>query len=219
MVNKVFIISGASSGLGKAMKNVIINKSNHKVISLSRKQESSDLQNDRVEFVACDLYSTKVAQCLKNIRLDGSKSEIIFINNAAVIEPLQKVGEMTEEEINYHFQVNVASPISLINAVVGYFNRGPLTIINISSGASTRPISNWSLYCASKASLEMFCKVLCKEHPSINISSVDPGALDTNMQKTIRNSRASDVENYKSLKNEILIDPEQAALNILSPFL
>ena len=182
-MNKVFIISGASRGLGKAMKQIIIERSKHKVISLSRKEEITDVLNDRIEFIPCDLYSTTVTQCINMLKLDVSASEIIFINNAAVIEPLKIVGEMTEEDINYHLQVNVASAISLINAIVRYIPRGPLKIINISSGASSRPIPHWSLYCASKASLEMFCKVLSIEHPGINVLSVDPGALNTSMQK------------------------------------
>ncbi|MBM0745203.1 SDR family NAD(P)-dependent oxidoreductase (plasmid) [Phormidium sp. CLA17] len=56
-------------------------------------------------------------------------------------------------------------------------------IMNISSGLVVRPIPEFSLYCTSKAAIEMMGKVLSMEvgDRSITVNTVSPGPIDTEM--------------------------------------
>ena len=214
-MTKTFIITGASRGLGKALKDFIIANSEHSVISISRNTESSDISNDRIDFISFDLSDIKSIRRVENFFDSKSSREFVFINNAAVLEPLKRIGEMSKSEISYHLQVNITSSITLINFLINRFPTRLSTIINISSGASLNPISHWSLYCASKAALNMFCKVLAKEYPLINVRNIDPGVLDTDMQKVIRNSEILDVDNFRLLEsNEDLINGDVLLMNM-----
>ena len=63
-------------------------------------------------------------------------------------------------------------------------------VINISSGTGTNPLSDMSVYCASKAGMNMFTRVVGLEqenaaHP-VEIIAVNPGMVETDMQKLAR---------------------------------
>ena len=59
-------------------------------------------------------------------------------------------------------------------------------IVNVSSGASQHPIEAWSAYCAAKAGLNHFTRVLAAEEPAVTVVAVRPGVVDTQMQAVIR---------------------------------
>ncbi len=82
------------------------------------------------------------------------------------------------------------------------FNANALTFVNISSGAANRAISNWSLYCSSKAFIEMFFNVAEKEYERHRFFNIDPGVMDTNMQKSIRDSDFPDLSDFQKLEKE-----------------
>lgn len=199
MSSKCFVITGASSGLGKALKNYLISETTHYVVSLSRSPEPEDSTNSRVQFFKCDLNELEDLSFIDLIYQCYSHKELVFVNNAAVILPLQAIGTFTPSDLLKHFSINVISPIQLINKFVSLFGQSKLSIVNISSGAAGRPLSHWSLYCTSKAALHMFCNTLALDHPSIAVYNTDPGVMNTNMQRQIRESSIPDLTTFVKL--------------------
>ncbi len=69
-------------------------------------------------------------------------------------------------------------------------------IVTISSGAATRPIAGWSLYCAGKAGLDHFARVMADEQADcprpVQLINVSPGVIDTDMQAAIRDASPAD---------------------------
>ncbi|MBO1261745.1 SDR family NAD(P)-dependent oxidoreductase [Bordetella holmesii] len=63
-------------------------------------------------------------------------------------------------------------------------------IINISSGAGRNPTAGWGVYCATKAAVDMYSRVLKTEHGAsgVRVVSLAPGIVDTGMQADIRSS-------------------------------
>ena len=61
-----------------------------------------------------------------------------------------------------------------------------MRIINISTGAARKPFAGLSAYCASKAAALMLLDCLAKERPDVDISHVDPGVFDSDMQLALR---------------------------------
>ena len=55
-----------------------------------------------------------------------------------------------------------------------------------SSGAATLTVEHVSAYCAAKAALNHFTRVLAAEEPRLTVMAVRPGVVDTRMQKLIR---------------------------------
>ena len=59
-------------------------------------------------------------------------------------------------------------------------------IINVSSGFAVRPVPGLAAYCTSKAALNHFTKTFAEEEKGITVMAFRPGAVDTTMQKVIR---------------------------------
>jgi benzil reductase ((S)-benzoin forming) len=93
----------------------------------------------------------------------------------------------------------------------------PATALYVSSGAATRPIEGWAVYCATKAGGEMYFRVLAAERPDLRVANVNPGRMDTGMQDVLRESdfpsRQSYVDAYESGD---LADPDDVAARIIS---
>jgi benzil reductase ((S)-benzoin forming) len=65
-------------------------------------------------------------------------------------------------------------------------------ILNISSGAANNPYYGWSAYCTAKAGLDMLTRCVATEQEKqpypVEIMSVAPGVIDTDMQTIIRDT-------------------------------
>lgn len=215
---KCFVITGASSGLGKALKDFLISETHHFVVSLSRKAEPEDISTERILFSYCDLASLDNTNFIKDICNKYQEEHIIFINNAATILPLCEVGCFREDELAAYFKINVEAPVKLINELVALKKKG-LTVLNISSGAAKRAISHWSLYCSAKAAVNMFCDVLAIDHPEVIVRNIDPGVINTQMQSQIRESNIPDLQIFADFSaNEQLKEPADVAREILIDF-
>lgn len=85
----------------------------------------------------------------------------------------------------------------------------------MSSGAATGPYSSWGAYGSSKAALNHLAITVNAEEPSITAVAIRPGTVDTDMQKTIRETHSSrmdekDVTKFTNLHlNGGLLNPEQ----------
>ena len=82
---------------------------------------------------------------------------------------------------------------------------GKKKILNISSGAAVNPYESWSLYCTSKAGVDMMTKVLSKEQKrlkkGVKIVSIYPGIVDTDMQEKARNTPKEKENKKNEFKN------------------
>ncbi|MDM5246501.1 SDR family NAD(P)-dependent oxidoreductase [Lysinibacillus sp. G4S2] len=194
---RLFIITGVSSGLGEQIADKLIIKK-EKLVAIGRKftkkqLDVSQLSPDLIHLLYCDLSNEKEMNVLFDkfpSNYFNDVNEIVFINNAGVIGPINKIGKYGDSNfIKKHINVNYLSPLILINQLVRIT---PITkkikIINISSGAATKAMEGWSLYCSSKAAIKMFLSVLEKESENIEVLNIDPGVMDTKMQQLIRNS-------------------------------
>jgi NAD(P)-dependent dehydrogenase (short-subunit alcohol dehydrogenase family) len=113
-------------------------------------------------------------------RIDG------VINNAGIVEPIAAVAEGDPAGWERNLAVNLLAPMQLIQAALPYLRQSQGRVINVSSGAAVNAVSGWAAYCAAKAGLNHFTRVLAKEEPVITALAVRPGIVDTEMQATIR---------------------------------
>ncbi|MGD8992465.1 MAG: SDR family NAD(P)-dependent oxidoreductase, partial [Desulfobacterales bacterium] len=145
----------------------------------------------------CQTAVAKTLECFG--RLDA------VVNNAGMIEPLSPVSDSDVDRWQYNIAVNLLGPFYLIRAAISALRDHRGRIINVSSGAAAISIENASAYCAAKAALNHFSRVLAAEEPRLTVVAVRPGVVDTRMQDTIRQKGArvmpaEQLAYYQSLK-------------------
>lgn len=210
-------ITGSSTGLGKALVELLLEDEQNEVIGVSRSQS---IQHPRYTHITQDLtqaFSSSFFQALP-----ANCQKIVLINNAGAIGPVTRVGEQSYKEVANNYTLNVTAPSVLCNQFVKAYQNtsAEKIIINVSSGAGKAPIAAWSTYCASKAALDMFSQVLQAEHPDFNVFAIAPGIVDTPMQETIRKSDETQFPQLEKFKNYKvdgdLSSPREVAFKYLS---
>lgn len=217
-MKKTVIITGANRGLGKGFVDVLIQDKDCFIISISRRlsEEQKTYSSDRFFFLELDLAKDDIADKLKQLEGKIGAEPLFYINNASIIEPISKIENLEEKALEKIIAVNVKSTVLLMQYMLKNFKENQLTLVNISSGAANRPINNWSLYCSSKAFNQMFFNVAENEYQQHRFFNINPGVLDTGMQKNIRESDFPDLEKFKELQKEgQLKSPIEAAKEIL----
>ena len=218
-MKKVFIITGANRGLGKAFADLLIKNEDHFVISISRSvsDEQKFDTSANFYFIGADLADNNIGEKIAVLKDLIGNQDICFINNASVIEPITKIEYLNEDDMDKAISVNIKSTMLIMQYLISHFNNNKLSFVNISSGAADRAISNWSLYCSSKAFIKMFFNVAESEYNQHRFFNIDPGVMDTNMQKSIRNSDFPDVADFQNLEKEGKLKSTKAvALEILN---
>jgi benzil reductase ((S)-benzoin forming) len=205
-MEKIVIITGGNKGLGEGLSKVY-HKNGYRVFSISRSIKEKFYT---AEQYSCDLSNVEtIKPTLTEIfsHLDATNTKkILLINNAGDLGTVNTIENINPKDINYTIQVNLIAPLILNATFIKLTNEFNCKkeIINISSGAAINPYESWSLYCASKAGIDMMTKVISKEQKhhenGVKIVSIYPGIVDTDMQSKVRNTPK---ENFKSIQRFI----------------
>ncbi|HNX43033.1 MAG TPA: (S)-benzoin forming benzil reductase [Bacteroidales bacterium] len=234
---KYFIITGTSRGIGEAIARKLLMTGNS-LICTSRSlnedlTETASNMSIPLYYHPCDLSRTSSAMefiktAFRIIDLKNAES-IALINNAGMLAPIGPAGNLKPLDIERHYKTNILAPVNLTNEFIKRTQTLTLqkVILNISSGASGHPYHGWSVYCSSKAALEMFTRTVALEqetekHPVI-VFALKPGIVDTSMQSLIRRSDPElfrDRDKFVKLHdNGLLVKPETVADAIVSAML
>lgn len=221
-----YVVTGTTRGIGRALAEQIVARGDN-LYTLSRAPESRAGSWHNFE---CDLrYPDQVSQAMTRI-LDTMGRvpcrDAVLISNAGVLGPIEPVANLAPDQIADHMQINLLTPTLLIGLFVRATRQWQCRrrIIAITSGAGRHPYAGWSLYCGSKAGLDMVVRCAAREQQAgeanpVNISAVAPGVVATDMQTEIRSAdeahfpgRARFIELHASGK---LSSPKQVATTIL----
>ncbi|HXC03685.1 MAG TPA: SDR family NAD(P)-dependent oxidoreductase [Bacteroidia bacterium] len=214
-----YYITGTSRGLGKALAEHYLKEGpDNKVIGISRSQ---DLSHKNYEHFSIDLSDPDQLKAFRFSPHHDAK-RIVLVNNAGVVGMIKPLGHQSADAIIHNIHVNLTAPAVLTNQFMLTYREAAAVklIVNVSSGAGKNPIAGWAPYCASKAGLDMMCRVVEEEQQTafgypFRIFSVSPGVIDTRMQEEIRAAspedfkRLNDFINYK-IENQ-LAHPEHIA--------
>jgi len=184
-MKKAIWVTGASSGIGKAIAEKFVEE-NYNVIGSARqveliKKHNNNLTDSRkIIAIKNDVSDFEnVQKTVKEIRVQFDID--CLINNAGTTV-FKSFEETNLDEIKKIIDVNLLGSIYATKAVLPeMIKRKSGTIINILSVAAKTIFTNSSIYTASKSGLEAFAKVLreeVREH-NIRIINVFPGATAT----------------------------------------
>jgi len=196
---KVILITGANSGVGKAT-SIELAKNGDCVVMLCRdknrgEQALSDVKeaskNKDVELMLCDLSSlSDIKNFCREFKEKYNRLDVL-INNAGVILPGR---HLTKDGFELQFQVNYLAPVLINKLLLGIMVKGS-RIINVSSGAHkigkiffedvnlTKNYRLWRAYAQSKLALTIYTYELSRrlENSGITVNSVHPGAVASSM--------------------------------------
>jgi NAD(P)-dependent dehydrogenase (short-subunit alcohol dehydrogenase family) len=131
----------------------------------------------------------------------------LWVNNAGLLAPIAPLREADPDELRANVEANVLGVLYGSAAFARHVRARPGggTLVNISSGAATRPYEGWVAYCASKAAVDHATRVVAAEEAEAGLRAyaVAPGVVDTDMQATIRATpveRFPEVERFHDLR-------------------
>ena len=231
---QLMIITGASRGLGQAIAHELLADNRH-LLTIARKPdpslaEAARAAGCRVEQWALDVgLDTGVGARLEVWLSEQARdiySSVTLINNAGVIGPVGPIERSKPDDVASVLRVGLEGPINLTAAFLRATERWPgqRRVLNISSGAGRNPIAGWSVYCAAKAGLDHFSRVVAldesKKPNGARIVSLAPGVIDTDMQGQIRAAPTVDFPDKQKFidlhATSQLATPQHAASRVLS---
>ncbi|WP_162416626.1 SDR family oxidoreductase [Cyclobacterium roseum] len=216
--NKVVIITGASSGIGKATATKLAKEGAAVVLCARSENELNKLKDKIVSdggnalVVKTDVtkpaeFGEAVSQTLAEY---GSID--VLINNAGLM-PLSFVEKLKTDEWEKMVDVNIKGVLNGVAAVLPTMRTNKSGhIINISSSAAHNYFPGGAIYCATKVAVKMFSEGLRKELAplyGINVTSIEPGAVNTNLFETITDDDIK--EKLKGMKDMTTLEAEDIA--------
>jgi NAD(P)-dependent dehydrogenase (short-subunit alcohol dehydrogenase family) len=120
----------------------------------------------------------------------------LWVNNAGVLAPIGPLAEADPSEAAANIEINVTGVLhgSALFARHVRSRPGGGVLLNISSGAGTRPYAGWAAYGAAKAAVNQLTRVVALEEAGSGLRAyaVAPGVVDTDMQAATRRTPAAD---------------------------
>src|SRR5690554_2290540 len=182
MSEKIIFITGASSGIGRAMAEFLHQKG-YKVYGTSRNPQQ--YPESKVKLVALEVTDVgSIRKAVEHVIEIEGKIDVLINNAGAGITGALE--EIPSEEIKRNFDTNLFGPIELIKAVLPQMRKQKSgLIINITSIAGYMGLPYRSVYSASKGALELITEALRMEVKQfgIEVTNVAPGDFATNIAR------------------------------------
>ena len=183
---KTVLITGGARRLGKALAlataeagaNVAFTylTSADDARHTQREIEQSGVQTFALQ---CDLREEQSIQQAVSQVLSRFQTIDILINNAGVFQTA-KLEEITAEQWDQVFSVNVRAPFLVSKHCIPALRNAHGKIINLGSLGGEKPWTTHAHYCSSKAAVHMLTDVMAKAlAPEIAVNCVAPGMIDT----------------------------------------
>ena len=207
MSTQLFILTGASRGLGHAMAEQLL-APGHRLLCLSRQTSDALAGRAREAGVICEQWPVDLAHSVDAAArlqawlqsLNGAEFEVAtLINNAGVITRVGPIDRCTDTELSAALRVGLEAPMLLCAAFLRATRAwgARRRVLNISSGLGRRAMAGSAPYCAAKAGMDHFSRALALDEAQrpdrrgARIVSLAPGVIDTDMQVQLRAAEPS----------------------------
>jgi len=221
---KVAIVTGSSEGIGRSIAIALANSGEYSgIVTNSRKGQEAQQVADEITTLDCDSIAveadvSKESDCIKLIedtikhygRID------VLVNNAGIQKDVP-FEETSIEEWYKIIGVDLTGPFVCSREAVKHMEkqRDPKggCIINISSVHQIIPKPHYVPYATSKAGIEMMTKTMALELAKDNIRAnvVAPGAIETEMNRELKNNKDLREKVLKQIPIQRIGNPEEVA--------
>ena len=209
--DKVAIVTGASSGIGRATA-LALSKAGAKVaIGARRTDKLSELENEITknggQAFSQKLDVTKKSDCdsFVNSVMEKWGEVDILVNNAGLM-PLSFIKNLKVDEWDRMIDVNIKGVLYCTAAVIPHMlEKKSGHIVNISSVAGRIVFPSGSVYCATKHAVTALSEGLRQEfstRKNIRVTCIEPGVVSTELTNTITDESLKDfVETAKKMQS------------------
>ncbi|WP_293827176.1 oxidoreductase [uncultured Brevundimonas sp.] len=215
--SKTFLITGVSSGLGRAFALGALEKG-HRVIGTVRRQADAEafaaLAPDRAHPVMLDMtdFDAILPAVAEAERRAGPVD--VLVNNAGyghegVLE------ESSMDALQRQFAANVFGPVAMIKAVLpGMRERRRGHIVNVTSMGGFITMPGITFYCGSKFALEGISEALGKEVASfgIRVTALAPGQFRTDWAGRSMDRTSRSIADYDAVRGAVRVTDDLAEM-------
>ena len=193
-MQKIVIITGASSGFGKSTAELLATKG-HRVYGLCRRP----MEHDKIRYRQCDVRDREnVAHVVQSIVEEEGRVDVLINNAGMGIGGALELA--TAEEIDLQMGTNFMGCVNMCQAVLPHMrHQRQGKIINLSSVGGLMGLPYQGFYSASKFAIEGFSEALAAEvrRFGIRVCMVEPGDFATGFTGSRKNSQTTlDDEDY-----------------------
>jgi benzil reductase ((S)-benzoin forming) len=203
---KLFVVTGASRGMGAAIAGQLLGDASHTVLCISRHENASLAALAKQSGATCEQWTADLAEPIAvAARLRewlGSRDATAFaqaslINNAGVLTTIGALEGCSDEELSKALRVGLEAPLLLTAAFLRATAAWPgeRRVLNISSGLGRRAMAGQATYCAAKAGMDHLSRAVALDQALLangaKIVSLAPGVIDTDMQVQLRSAEGA----------------------------
>ena len=191
MKDKVALITGASSGIGRAAafkfaseraRVALVARSSDKLAEIA---EAIEADGGEVKAIAADV--TKEAEVERVVRetVEAFGGIDVLVNAAGIIAT-GTIETTRLEDWDYMMNVNVRAPFYLIQCAMPYLIERQGNVVNVSSVTGIRAFPGILSYCASKAAVDQLthCVALEVASKGVRVNAVNPGVVVTRLHRS-----------------------------------
>tara|TARA_R110001592_G_scaffold357416_1_gene660475 strand:+ start:27036 stop:27770 length:735 start_codon:yes stop_codon:yes gene_type:complete len=191
-LDKVIIITGASSGIGAAAARLLASRGAKLMLAARREEQlaklSADIESAGGEAVyrVTDVTSREQVEALAQATLQRFDRIDVIINNAGLM-PLSPLDQLKVDEWDRMVDVNIKGVLYGIAAVLPHMrSRKQGHVINVSSVAGHKVFPAGAVYSGTKFAVRAISEGLRQEsNGEIRVSIISPGAVATELTSTI----------------------------------
>lgn len=188
LVGKSIVVTGASSGMGRAIVERFV-KEGANVVAVARRKErleelAASLANEAGKIVVCqgDVGKREDNEAMIDLAVKEFGKLDVLVNNAGIMDDMSPIGDATDKMYEKVNKVNVYGPMCAMRKAVQVFlaqgNGG--NIINVVSEGAYHTCAG-AIYCASKAALTSMTKNTAFMYMpnGIRCNAIAPGGIQT----------------------------------------
>lgn len=220
--NKTAIVTGAASGMGKAIAELFAKEGAYVVVvdlneaGVQTTVEAIQSQGGIANGITLDLSSQGAAEIILDKTLHAYGRVDILVNNAGIMDNFKTVGEATDELWEKVLNINLTAPFKLSRAVIKTMEKqekGRLIINNTSVGGLFGARGG-AAYVTSKHGLIGLTKNIAATYGfmgKIRANAIAPGGVNTNIGSTITDPSPLGMKAISGLGQVPMGEPEQIA--------
>lgn len=182
---KVALITGGGTGIGRGIANAFV-EAGARVAVCGRREEplratAAALGGPEHAMALCaDVTRAADRERVLRDTVDTFGTLDILVNNAGIVRGVGPLTDLDEPEWQELLATNATAPLFLATAALPWLRPQRGVILNISTGASLKPVPGYAAYGASKAALNHLTRALALEAaPDVRVNLICPGGVDT----------------------------------------
>ncbi|MBE6119698.1 MAG: glucose 1-dehydrogenase [Erysipelotrichaceae bacterium] len=191
--DKSIVVTGASSGMGKAIVERFV-KEGALVVAVARRKERLDSlkeslaqEKGQVLVFQGDVSKKEDNEKMIELAVQHFGKLDVLVNNAGIMDDMSGIGDATDEKYEQVMKVNVYGPMCAMRKAVSVFKeQGHGNIINVASVGGMRTAAG-AIYCASKAALLAMTRntafMYIPDH--IRCNAIAPGGIQTEIANSM----------------------------------